>query len=149
MISTEGLVWMSDGTKKSISLVIVGDIILNKMYLPVTVTRIHNYPAHLAVGVTLDNGTSKFYTYTECKFFCHITNENNSHVSGFDTIANIVATNGKLKSDSKIFSPQSDVTITNYDNSDTGLTKTLYCLHTNDQSQSFIMNGIIVGIDPA
>ena len=78
------------------------------------------------------------------KFLCHHI-QDNEHTSHFDTISNVHTDGGYLKNSLKFFSPESDVSISNYDASNVSLTKTVYCIETlGDSTNSYIVNGVIV-----
>jgi hypothetical protein len=143
MFSEETLIEMADGKLKHINTIKPGDLIINKLRNPIRVRKLEVFPNTLVVAVQLNNGTGVFYTAPNTKFLCHHIIEN-QHVSHFDTIQNIHTDGGYLKSSMKFFSPESDVSISNYDSSNATLTKTVYCIEPiGDSTNSYIINGVI------
>lgn len=147
MLSPETLISMASGEKKHINLITKGEMIMNKLNRPVRVTRIVSHINHSAVCVQLDNGTSLFYTTPNLIVLAHSIN-NGAHVGEYITISNANKQDSKLKNSIKSFSPESDIGITTYDDSDMKLYKTLYCISIADSTQSFYANGIIVMCEP-
>lgn len=144
MFSAEALVTMADGTTKHINTIRAGDLILNKLRTPIKVRSITvEHDAHVVV-VQLNNGSGIFYTSPNTKFLCHHI-DSNQHTSHFDTIHNIHIDGGYLKNNLRFFSPESDISISSYDDSNVSLTKTVYCIEAlNDSTSSYIINGVIV-----
>lgn len=141
MLSTEAQILMSNGTTKSISSIKVGDLIINKLNNSVKVITTHICTEN-SVAVQFNNGTGIFYCSPTTLFLNHTTLTNGSHTSNYCTINNALSDNVKLKNSAKIFSPESDIEIINYDN--TNVIKELYCIHTNESSMSYFANGVIV-----
>lgn len=146
MFSQEATISMADGTQQMINNIRVNDIILNKLNVPVKVDRIHIYPSHLCVGVQLNNGTGVFYCDPNVKVLCHNTENNGSTIIDFRTISSVISTGSTLKSSSKVFSPNSNVSIITYN--DNNYVKDLYCIHISDSTQAFYINKVIVLCDP-
>lgn len=145
MFSAEAMVSMADGSKKHINTLHVGDFILNKLNKPVKIRAVVVEENIHVVVVQLNNGSGLFYTSPNSKFLCHHTNNTNEHTSHFDIIQNIYADSGYLKSNLKIFSPETDISISSYDDSNASLEKTVYCIQSlNDTTSSYIVNGVIV-----
>lgn len=144
MFSEEALIKMASGENKSIKLIKVNDIVMNNRNLPVKILAIDQvHDAHDAITLQINNGSGVFYCSPNTKFNYHDTLVDNSHSSGYDIIANIVAKNNAfLKSSLKTFSSDSDIDILTYDSN--VVPKNLYCFHTNDSSYTFFINGIIV-----
>lgn len=146
MFSSETMISMTDGSKKPISTIRVNDSILDKLNLPMKVTEVNKYLNHEAVGIQLNNGTGVFYCDRDVKFLCHNVNNNGTSTVGYSSINNIHTFSGsssRLKSSPKVFSPESDVSITTYDDPTPSHTKDLYCIHTNDGTYAFYVNGVI------
>jgi hypothetical protein len=143
MFSQEALVYMADGSKRNINSLRVGEMILNKFRNPVKVNRVIKKDNVPAIAVQLDNGTGLFYTTIDTLVLCHYGTDG-SYVSKFDTIEEVHLRNGQLKNSIKVFSPESDVEISNYDTSNSTLTKTMYNIQTIDSTNSYFMNGVIV-----
>lgn len=147
MFSEEATISMPDGTQKTIDKIKVNDLILNKFNIPVRVHSIHKAEDHNSVGIQLNNGTGVFYCASDAKVLCHNIASNGTNISEFITISeshNYSGTSSKLKSSSKFFSPESDVSITTYDDPVSPHIKDLYCIHTSDSKQTFYVNKIIV-----
>ena len=147
MFSEEATVRMADGTQKNIKRIKINDKILNKLNIPVAVSRVHKFVGHTCVGIQLNNGTGVFYCSPNVKVLCHNVALDGSNIADFCTISsshNYAGTSSKLKSSSKVFSPESDVSITTYDDQSPPHTKDLYCIHTSDSTQTFYINKIIV-----
>jgi hypothetical protein len=150
MFSEEATISMADGTQKHIDKIKKNDIILNKLNLPVTVNQIEKYTGHTSVGIQLNNGTGVFYCDPNVKVLCHNIASNGNNISDFCTISSVQTYSGassKLKSSSKVFSPESDVSITTYDDPSPPHIKDLYCIHTSDSTQTFYVNKIIVSCE--
>lgn len=150
MFSAEATVSMADGTQKHINNIKINDVILNKLNLPIKVNRIVVSVGHISVGVQLNNGTGVFYCDPDVKVLCHNVASDGSSMSNFNTISSVHTYSGissKLKSSSKVFSPESDVSITTYDDPTPSYTKDLYCVFTSDSSQTFHVNKVIVSCE--
>jgi hypothetical protein len=145
MFSAEAIVSMADGTKKHINNLSNGDLILNKLNRPVKVRSVTIEENIHVVAVQLNNGSGIFYVAPNTKFLCHHIDNTNHHINHFDTIQNINVDHGHVKSNIKMFSPESDISISSYDDSNVSLQKTVYCIQSlNDSTSSYIINGIIV-----
>ena len=150
MFSAETMITMGDSSYKHINLIKVNDIIVNKLLKAVKVTQIHKIIAQAAVGIQLNNGTGVFYCDSSSKFLCHNIETNNSHVSDYTTIEDLHNFSGHsayLKSSPIMFGSDTDVSITTYDDPTPPHIKDLYCLHTNDQTQTFYANKVITLCD--
>lgn len=150
MFSEEATISMADGTQKHIDKIKVNDLILNKFDIPVRVNSIHKEEDHNSVGIQLNNGTGVFYCASDVKVLCHNIASNGTTISDFITISevhNYTGTSSKLKSSSKVFSPESDVSITTYDDPVSPHIKDLYCIHTSDAKQTFYVNKIIASCE--
>jgi hypothetical protein len=150
MFSEEATISMANGSQKNIDKIRVNDIILNKLNHPVTVNKIQKYTAHASVGIQLNNGTGVFYCDPNVNVLCHNIALNGNSTSEFNSISSVhtfSGTSSKLKSSSKMFSPESDVSITTYDDPVTPHIKDLYCIGTSDSSQTFYVNKIIASCD--
>jgi len=146
MFSEEASISMADGTQKRINKIKVNDLILNKLNIPVKVNSIHKLEARNSVGIQLNNGTGVFYCDPDVKVLCHNIASNGNVISDFCTISSVHNYSGassKLKSSSKAFSPESDVSITTYDDPVSPHIKDLYCINTSDSSQTLYVNKII------
>jgi hypothetical protein len=115
MFSAETLVNMSDGTKKHINLITVGNIVMNKLLKPVKVSRVHTLTNQQIVSILLDNGTSLFHCAPTTKFLSHTLNVDSSHSTGFLPITTIHSNRSLLKKSNKLLSTESDVSISTYD----------------------------------
>ena len=143
MFSEECIVPLADGSTKSISAIVPGDLIINKLLKVVKVRAVTSTTGN-AVAVQLNNGTGVFYTDPTARFLCHYIN-GDSHTSHWDSISTINTHQGWVKSSMKIFSPETNVSISSYDASNTSLTKTLYTIQNlNDNTNSYFVNGVIV-----
>lgn len=141
MFSEETLINMSDGTKKQINLINVGDKIMNKNLKPVTVSRVHMNTNQQIVSMLLDNGTSLFHCAPTTLFLSHTVNTNNHTTSSLPI--NTIHSNGSLlKKSNKLLANESDVSISTYDDTNHTL-KDVYCIHTIDPTQSFFVNDVI------
>lgn len=150
MFSEEATISMADGTQKTIDKIKVNDLILNKFNIPVRIHSIHKFEAHNSVGIQLNNGTGVFYCASDVKVLCHNIAANGTNMSDFITISdvhNYTGASSKLKSSPKVFSPESDVSITTYDDAVSPHIKDLYCIHTSDSKQSFYVNKIIASCE--
>lgn len=147
MFSAETMITMGDSTSKNINLIRVNDIIVNKLLKAVKVTYTHTVTAQPAVGIQLNNGSGVFYCDSSVKFLCHNVATSGSHLSDCSSIENIhnyTGTSSYLKSSSIMFGSDSDISITTYDDPVSPHIKTLYCIHTNDPTQTFFANKVIV-----
>lgn len=147
MFSEEAMIKMANGSQKNIDDIRVNDLILNKLNQPVIVNRVHKYTARESVGIQLNNGTGVFYCDPNVRVLCHNIGLNGNSTSDFINISDVHTYSGissKLKSSMKMFSPESDVSITTYDDPVSPHIKDLYCIHTSDSSQTFYVNKIIV-----
>lgn len=143
MFSREALVYMANGTHKQIDEIKPGDYIMNKLYASTKVLRIHKLANHPAVEVQLNNGTGTFFCPSNVIVYSHHTTPDGKHRMEYTSISDVHTNGSKLKSSIKSFSPNSDVDITTYNDTDTNLKKDLYCLHLIDTTGSYIINGII------
>ena len=150
MFSSDTIVSMANGTFKNINHITVNDMILDKLNTSVRVVRTSVHPEHICVGIQLNNGTGVFYCDPNVKFLCHNILNNGNVVSQYSSISSINEFSGissKLKSSSKVFSNQSDVSITTYNDPTDHIKKDLYCLYTNDGTQTFYVNKVITMCD--
>ena len=143
MYSAETLISMVDGTFKNINNIRVGDKIYNKLFKPVSVSRIHLQENTPVAEIQLNNGTGVFFISPTTKVFSHCSRIDGSQCAEYCTIADTHAEGGKLKNSIKILSPESDVVFTTFNNSNVSLTKTTYCIHTLDPTRTFFANKII------
>jgi hypothetical protein len=141
MFSEDTLVSMANGTFKPISSIVKGDAILNKFKGSTRVLNINTYNNQECIRVQLNNGTNSFYTSPDSIVFCYYRTPDTTLQSEYCHISHVHEVNGYIKSDLKIFSPDSDVSIESYVTSEP---TTLYSLHTSDNSQSYLVNKIIV-----
>lgn len=146
MFSSESVVKMSNGTFKNINNVNRGEFIMNKMNKPVRVDSITSKELH-AVGIQLSNGSNVFYATPDSKFMSHTLNNDGSHSLEKSTIFQIHTKGCMLKNSLKLFSNETNVTLSTYDDSDPTLTKTLYSISTLDNTLSYFVNGVIVFCD--
>ena len=142
MFSKEALIYMADGTYKSVSEVKTGEYIMNKLYAPTKVIRAHKLLNKNVIEIQLHNGTKPFFCSPEIIVYCHHTTLDGKHHTEYTSLNEVYSNNSKLKSSIKPFSPNTDVDILTY-NTNPELTKDLYCIHTIDPTGSFIVNGII------
>ena len=147
MFSQEALVSMADSTFKNINLLHRGDMILNKFKKPTKVLNVYTHTNQQCVRVQLDNGTNTFYTSPNSIVLCHFRLPNNTIQSEYCHISHVHENKGYVKTDLKLFSPDSDVLLESY--IDTTETHTLYSLQTSDNSQSYLLNHIIVSNKPS
>jgi hypothetical protein len=141
MFSEEAIVSMANGAFKPISDIVKGDIILNKFKRSTRVLKIHTHTNQGCIRVQLNNGTNSFHTSPESIVFCYYRTPDSTLKSEYCHISHVHENNGYIKADLKIFSPDSDVEIESYVTSDP---ITLYSLYTSDNSQSYIINNIII-----
>lgn len=144
MFSEDTLVNMANNTLKPIKLLKVNDIIINKFKKPVKISKIHILKQQPAVEVQLENISTPFNCSPLTKFASHHVLHDNSHSSYTDSIINIYnssAVNSRLKNSMVMFSYSSDVAITLFE--ENPILLDLYCIHTNDPSQSFFINDVI------
>lgn len=142
MFGKGALIKMANGEYKDISLIVVGDYILNKFNHSIKVNRIHIKSEQTVVEVILDNDALPFYVIPTTTFLYRNVNDIGDHDSGYAFISTIYKNECKLKSSMKVFSPQSDVTIEQY--TEYIGTMDTYCLHVNETTYSFIANNCIV-----
>ena len=150
MFSEEATISMVDGTQKNINNIKVNDLILNKLNIPVRVYQINKYTERNSVGIQLNNGTGVFYCDPNVKVLCHNIALNGTNMSDFISISdvhNYTGSSSALKSSSKVFSPESNVSITTYDDPVSPHIKDLYCIHTSDSNQTFYVNKIIASCE--
>jgi hypothetical protein len=150
MFSEEAIISMANGSQKHIDKIKVNDVVLNKLNQPVSVNKIEKYTAHASVGIQLNNGTGVFYCDPSVKVLCHNIALNGNSTSDFYSISDVhtySGTSSRLKSSSKMFSPESDVSITTYDDPTPPHIKDLYCIHTSDSTQTFYVNKIIASCE--
>jgi len=143
MFSKEALIYMANGTYKSVSEVKTGEYIMNKLYAPTKVIRVHKLINKNVIEMQLHNGTKPFFCSPEIIVYCHHTTPDGKHHTEYTCLNEVYANKSKLKSSIKPFSPNTDVDILTYNNTNPELTKDLYCIHTIDPTGSFIVNGII------
>ena len=143
MFSANALVLMANGSKKQLSTIRRGDIVLNKLRQPMRVMRIHTFPNSPAVKITLDNGTPEFSCGLSAQVYARYINDQGIHTVEFMSIEDAHAKNAKLKSTIKMFSPESDVSILSYTPEPENIT--LYSLELNDVTRSYFVNDTIVG----
>lgn len=146
MFSEEALVSMANGSFKPINTVVRGDQIMNKFGKRTTVLNIKTHPDEECVRVQLDNGTGTFYISPHTIVLGYYRTPDLRLKSEYGPISSIHENNGYLKSDLKIFSPDSDVRIESYVSSEP---KTLYSIITMDNSRSYKINKIIVSNQPS
>lgn len=150
MFSADCLISMANGTFKPITSIVRGDVILNKFKTPTKVLRIHTHNNTPSIRIQLNNGTNSFHLSPNSIFFCYYRTSTNTLTSEYCTISKIHETNGYLKSDLKIFSPESDTNIDSYvDSYVSSEPITLYSLQTSDNSQSYLANKVIVSNIPS
>lgn len=140
MFSEEALISMGDGTFKPIGSIVKGDIILNKFKRTTKVLKKQIHNNQECIRVQLNNGTSSFHTSPKSIVFCYYRMPDYSLKSQYCHLSHVYDNNGFIKSDLKIFSPDSDVLIQSYTPSEE---VTLYSLDTSDNSQSYFVNKII------
>lgn len=146
MFSEEALVSMANGTFKPINTIVRGEEILNKFGKRTTVLHLKTHPNEECVRVQLDNGTDTFYVSPNTIFLGYYRTPDLRLKSEYSPISIIHENNGYLKSDLKIFSPDSDIGIESYIASEP---KTLYSLVTIDSSRSYKINKAIVSNQPS
>lgn len=146
MYSEEALVSMSNGTFKPINSIVRGDLILNKFGKKTSVLKVKEHENEQSVRIQLDNGTGTFYISPNAIVLGYYRTPELTLKSEYAPISQIKENNGFLKSDLKIFSPDSDVRIEIYENSEP---RTLYSLTTSDNSKSYKINKIIVSNQPS
>jgi hypothetical protein len=147
MFSQESLVSMGNGTLKPIYLIQKGDIILNKFKLPVSVLKVNTYENQSCVRIQFNNGTNTFHSSPNSIVFCYYRLPNHTLKSEYCNISDVHDHNGYLKSNLKLFSPESDIYIDSY--IDNNNKCTLYSLQTSDNSQSYFVNKAIVSNIPS
>lgn len=134
---------MSNGELVNIDTLKPSNTILNHLNQSVIIDRVEQYTNHSgAYGIQFNNGTGVFYATPLDKVYATFVNSSTGyHTAKWATYNDVVKYNGNIKGSSKTFSPDSDITITNYNT--TGSTKTLYCIYTVDKFHSFYVNGAI------
>jgi hypothetical protein len=137
---------MANGTYKPITAILKGDMILNKFKIPTRVLKIHTYENTPSIRVQLNNGTNSFYISPNAIVFCYYRTPTGTLISEYCSISKVKENNGYMKYDLKIFSPDSDVNIDSYIDSEP---TTLYSLQTSDNSQSYLVNKVIVSNIPS
>jgi len=146
MFSADCLISMANGTHKPITSILKGDIIFNKFKVPTKVIKIHTHENQQSIRVQLNNGTNSFHTSPNTIVFCYYRIPNTTLKSEYCAISKVKENNGYIKSDLKIFSPESDV---NFDYYVIAKPSTLYSLDTSDNSQSYLVNKVIVSNNPS
>jgi len=141
MFSSEAMISLANGSLKSINNLNINDVIYNKLKNPVKISNIDIIETNTVANVLLNNGTGVFYCDPSSLFYCHLTNDTGVHIGNYSQISDIYAQYGKLKSSCKLFSPESDISISTYEISNN--LKTLYSIHTIDSDQTFFVNGVI------
>jgi len=144
MFSKDALVYMADGTYKSIDQIKQGEYIMNKLYSPTKVIRVHKLLNQSVVHIQLDNNTTSFFCSPNIIVYSHHTTSHGKHHTEYTSLQDVYYNKSKLKNSIKPFSPNTDVDILLYDDTNLELKKDLYCIHTIDSTSSFIINGIIV-----
>lgn len=145
MFSKEALVSMADGTFKPISSIIKGDVILNKFYQKCNVLEINVHQDQKCKLIQLNNDTTPFGVSPNSIVLCHYRTPN-SLKSEYCYISTAYTKNSILKSNLRLFSPDSDVLIETYTDVEN---QTLYSLRTSDNSQSYLINKIITTKEPS
>ena len=146
MFSADCLISISNGTHKPITSILKGDVIFNKFKVATTVLKIEKHENQPSVRVQLNNGTSSFHVSPDTIVLCYYRLPNNTLKSEYCHISHVHEHNGIIKSNLKLFSPDSDVNIDSYVDAEP---TTLYSLYTSDNSQSYLVNGIIVSNNPS
>jgi hypothetical protein len=146
MFSADCLISMANGTHKPITSILRGDMIFNKFKVPTKVLKIHTYENQQSIRIQLNNGTTSFHVSPNAIVFCYYRTANSTLKSEYCTISKVQENNGYIKSDLKIFSPDSDVNIDSYVDVESS---TLYSLDTSDNSQSYLVNKVIVSNIPS
>jgi hypothetical protein len=136
MFSREVNLTMADGSTKSIADIKQNDWILNKLHRPCRVKTIKLNVAQPAYSIQLANGTVAFYASPDTKVFSTSTN-GGSKVASYQLLSTVATNSDKLKTDSKMFSPYTDVAITAYDA--TIVSKDLYTIDTYESSKTFVV----------
>jgi hypothetical protein len=146
MFSEDALVSMANGTFKSIKLLVRGDVILNKFGKKTVVLSVKTHQNENTIRVQLDNGTGTFYMSPDTIVLGYYRTPELTLKSEYVPISQIKNNNGFLKSDLKIFSPDSDSKIELYE---IAQPQTLYSLITSDNSKSYKVNKVIVSNQPS
>jgi hypothetical protein len=143
MYSSESQVLLSNGQLVSITSLRPSSMILNHLDQVVRVERIEEYTNQTgAYGIQFNNGTGVFYAIPSNKVYATFVNATTGHhTARWASYSEVLENDGKIKGSNKIFSPNSDILITNYNT--TGSSKTLYCIYTRDKYHSFYVNGAI------
>lgn len=142
MFSQDSLVSMADGTFKPINQIKKGDIILNKFKQHVRILKVNIHENQQAVRIQFNNGTNTFHISPNTIVFCYYRLPDNTLKSEYCPISHVHENSGYMKSDLKIFSPESDIAIDSYIPDEQ--LYTLYSLYTSDTSQSYLINKAIV-----
>jgi hypothetical protein len=142
MFSQESLITMANGTFKPINTLQRGDIVLNKLYKPTRILKVNIYENERCVRVQFDNGTNTFHLSPNTIVLCYYRLPDNTFKSEYCHISHVHENNGYMKSNLKLFSPDSDILIESYVESSEN--KTLYSLVTSDNSQSYLVNHAII-----
>ena len=145
MFSKDALVSMADGTFKPISSIIKGDVILNKFYQKCNVLEINTHQNEKCQLIQLNNGTTSFHSSPNSIILCYYKTPN-ALKSEYCKLSNAYINNSILKSNLRLFSPDSDVIIEKYIDVEN---QTLYSLRTSDNSQSYLINKIITTKEPS
>lgn len=146
MYSEEALVSMANGTFKPIKSIVRGDLIQNKFGKKTTVLSLKEHQNEQSIRIQLDNGTGTFHVSPNAIVLGYYRTPELTLKSEYLAISQVKEHNGFLKSDLKLFSPDSDVRIEIYDNAEP---RTLYSLTTSDNSKSYKINKIIVSNQPS
>lgn len=146
MFSEEALISMANGTFKPIKSIVRGDLILNKFGKKTSVLALKEHQNESTIRIQLDNGTGTFYMSPNTIVLGYYRTPELTLKSEYAMISQIKENGGFLKSDLKIFSPDSDVKIEVYD---IGQAQTLYSLTTSDNSKSYKVNKVIISNQPS
>lgn len=147
MFSQESLVTMASGASKQINTIKTGDIILNKFKIPTRVLSVKKYENQPCIRIQFNNGTNTFYTSPNSIVFCYYRLPDNTIKSEYVAVSTVHSNNGYLKSNLRLFSPESDIYMESYiDNNETCA---LYSIQTSDNSQSYLINNAIVSNNPS
>lgn len=141
MFSEDVLISMANGEKKLLKDINVGDLIMNKFGKMTSVRKIKKYVDYDCIFIQLDNNSEGFYVNSETIVLGYYRGGDDRLISEYCSISDILENKGFIKSDLKIFSPDSDVEIVLHKVSEP---KTLYSLITGDDSKSYKVNNIIV-----
>jgi hypothetical protein len=142
MFSENVLISMANGGKKLIKDIKVNDLILNKFGRVTNVRSVKKYMDYECIYIQLDNNSDSFYVNGETIVLGYYRGEKDKFISEYCSISDILDKRGYIKSDLKIFSPDSDIEIMEYKKSEE--MRTLYSLVTSDESKSYKVNNMIV-----